>query len=126
MQLTGVALGGMTIQPPETKEEDRITEFDVNASGKPAVGQLMKYGTLNKDKTVKDGPARATVDDSLKWGIRWLAAKRTRITNSGGKLRDWWGSTGALKRYNGEKGKEVSYPLSIQKLYEEGKKLKRE
>ena len=125
MQLTPVALNAMTIQPKDTKKEDRVTENDANASENAAAAQRMNYGTLNEGHTVEnytvtDGPTDGNVDDSLKWGIRWLIAKRTKF-NGTVTIRDWWGTKSALRAYNGEEGKEVEYPLAVEKLYAEGK-----
>ncbi|MDE0087478.1 MAG: hypothetical protein OXU23_17280 [Candidatus Poribacteria bacterium] len=115
MQVREPALIGMNTNHPK-KEDDVHGEGlgDDYAGGRAGDGrQTMKYRV----------PTVVTIfDDSFKWGIRWLIAKRTRFNDSGAvKVRDWWDPTGAAKWYNREKGKQVSYPLSVEKLYAEGR-----
>lgn len=136
MHVTGVALNGMTIQPEGTPAENLKTENDVNATGlgdpdaegrytgTGANKQLMKYGTLNADGTVTGGPTDATVDDSFKWGIRWLISKYTKIPTIDGdvvtiRALGWWGEHGALSRYG--PSNDDTYADDIRSLYEEGR-----
>ena len=141
MQVTGVALNGMTIQPEGTPAEMLDTENDVNATelgdpdaegrytGTGANMQLMNYGTLNdghtvQEYTVANGPTDATVDDSFQWGIRWLISKYTRITEINGdvvtiRALGWWGDHGALSRYGPPN--DDTYADDIRGLYEEGR-----
>ena len=127
MQMTGTALNGMTTghekverdpdasalpegYDPDTYADDPENEpLDIDV-----VAPYMNYGT----------PTADTIDDSFKWGIRWLIAKRSvqldaervgyRITTI-----NWWGSNGAIKRYGDPKKK--TYAGDVQKLYEEGR-----
>lgn len=122
MQLTPKALNAMKTQTPAARKLKIITEYDAKALENGAAAQLMDYGTFNEEGTLEGGPTDGNVDDSLKWGIRWLIAKRTKFGDASVLvIRDWWGSTSALRAYNGEKGKEVEYPLVVEKLYAEGK-----
>lgn len=129
MRVTEGALDAMTIEPPIERGEDRkrVTVRDANASGNGIVNPFMDYGTLNEgytvnNYTVTDGPTNVTEDDSFKWGIRYLIAGRTKFTATlAVEIRDWWGPTGAVRWYNRQSGMEVSYPLSVEKLYAEGK-----
>ena len=122
MQVTGDPLIDMTTG------NGKSAKRDVNAADLPldyeggnlqlSVTPRMNYGTPTDD----------TTDDSFRWGIRWLIDKRTfhdYNTSTGYvfdvKVIDWWGPTGALKHYNGEDDKIVSYPASVEKLYAEGK-----
>ncbi len=115
MQVREPALIGMNTNHP--KKEDDVHGGGLGhdyAGGAAGDGrQTMKYRV----------PTVVTIfDDSFQWGIRWLIAKRTRFNDSGAvKVRDWWDPTGAAKWYNREKGKQVSYPLSVEKLYAEGR-----
>lgn len=122
MRVTETALNGMTTGTAD-KDPDASAlpeGYDPDTyDGEPLVLRIvappMNYGT----------PTVTTVDDSFKWGVRWLIAKRAIIDDTGGvysaRTITWWGRTGALKHYNGEPGKEVSYPSSVRKLYEEGR-----
>lgn len=130
MRVTGEALNAMTIEPPIKPGEDRkrVTERDANASEIGRINPFMDYGTLNEgytaeNYTVTDGPTNVTEDDSFKWGIRYLIAGRTKFPEIGGvvEIRDWWGPTGGVRRYNRQRDMEVSYPLSVEKLYAEGR-----
>ena len=121
MTVTQTALNGMKTG------DGNSAQRDVNAAALPldydggnlqlADTPRMNYGTPTDD----------TENNSLKWGIRWLIDKRTfqdytRIRGVFGvKVIDWWGPTGALKNYNGEEDKIVSYPASVEKLYAEGR-----
>ena len=127
MQMTGTALNGLTTDhgdverdpdasalpegyDPDTYADDPENEpLDIDV-----VAPYMNYGT----------PTADTIDDSFKWGIRWLIAKRSvqleaervgyRITTI-----SWWGSNGAIERYGDPK--KPTYAADVQKLYEEGR-----
>ena len=134
MRMTGGPLRDMTIQTPEARRVQRITQYSVNATGlgdpdadglytgTAANTQLMDYGTLNGD-TVENGPTAATVDDSFQWGIRWLIAKYTRIVNFNAhtiRARGWWGDNGAVREYNSQ-NTVPDYAAQVRGLYEEGR-----
>ena len=145
MRMTGGPLSDMTIQTPEDIENERIPQYSVNATGlgdpdetglytgTAANTQLMAYGTVNEDGTVANGPARATVDDSFQWGIRWLISRYTRIDDANVptiRALGWWNTTvqtengdiersGGIERY-GDQGDET-YEEDVKLLYQEGR-----
>ena len=144
MRITGGPLSDMTIQTPEDIKNKRIPQYSVNATrlgdpdetglytGTAANTQLMAYGTVNGN-TVENGPARATVDDSFKWGIRWLISRYTRIVDSNAytiRALGWWSTivqtengdierSGGIKRY-GDQGDDT-YEEDVKLLYQEGR-----
>ena len=115
MQLTPAALNGMTTNHAKRENDIHALALGHNYAGTVATAapRPMKYGT----------PTDNPVDNSFKWGIRWLIAKRVILAKGTNaiKIRDWWGPVGALRFYNGEKGNEVEYPAEVEKLYGEGK-----
>lgn len=144
MRMTGGPLSDMTIQTSEDIENERIPQYSVNATGlgdpdetglytgAAANTQLMAYGTVNGN-TVENGPARATVDDSFQWGIRWLISRYTRIDDPNVptiRALGWWNTTvqtengdiersGGIERY-GDQGDET-YEEDVKLLYQEGR-----
>ncbi|MDE0087479.1 MAG: hypothetical protein OXU23_17285 [Candidatus Poribacteria bacterium] len=94
---------------------------------------LMDYGTQNEDGTVEKAPTVTTVDDSFKWGIRWLIAKRTaqEYTESpaAGKKHvsevkriPWLTHDGTVKAYADSNGRTdgAEFVKVVRKLYAEG------
>ena len=149
MRITADTLLCMTTGTPETPTKERR---DVNASalgdpdsreeadgsttktiylgtylGDGDAAPLMDYGT----------PTVLTIDHSLKWGIRWLIAKRTHQVHTstpqegGGdpieavtevRRINWWVHDGAVRAYwisNGQGG--IAYLTDVRRLYAEGR-----
>lgn len=119
MQMTPVALNSMT------DGHDNVRR-DINARLIPS-GYDGEHLSMDAAPFMNyETPTDNTVDNSFKWGIRWLIDKRTdyqydRTRNQVHNIRiiDWWGANGAVKRYGDPNN--PTYVEDVQKLYEEGR-----
>ena len=137
MRVTSVATGGMT-----TGTQNDPAERDTDASVIPPGYDPDNLETLLSMTTTPfmnyGAPAIVTVDDSFKWGIRWLISKYTdheynRAQDKVYSVRalGWWSTTvqtengdteersGGIKRY-GDQGDET-YEEDVKLLYQEGR-----
>lgn len=146
MGITAETLLCMTTGTSEGTPENPKERRDVNARAlcAQAVGDttylggadaapLMDYGMQNEDGTVEKAPTGTTVDDSFKWGIRWLIAKRTtqEYTESpaAGKKHvtevkriPWLAHDGTVKAYADSNGRTdgSEFAIDVRRLYAEG------
>lgn len=144
MGMTTNALNRMTTGHTDVERDvnasalDDQVKGDKTYSGGGDAAPLMDYGTRNQGGTVEDAPAVTTIDDSFRWGIRWLIAKRTQqehrsIPAEDGKPAreevsqvrriNWWVPDSAVRAYadsNGQSG-DVNYVTDVRRLYAEGR-----
>ena len=145
MKMTAGALNGLKISTPGEHDVDASAlpegydpdTYADNPKNKPlvldVVAPRMKYGTLkekeNEDDpdTYENEPTVDTVDESLKWGIRWLIAKCT-LQLDAERVRyklirlDWWSTDdtrGVVARYGDSK--DLTYEEDVELLYKEGR-----
>ena len=136
MRVTSVATGGMT-----TGTQNDPAERDTDASAIPPGYDPDNLETLLSMTTTPfmnyGAPAIVTVDDSFKWGIRWLISKYTdheynRAQDKVYSVRalSWWNTTvqtengdiersGGIERY-GDQGDDT-YEEDVKLLYQEGR-----
>lgn len=117
MQVTDEAKKSLEGNIETYKERDWNWSVPPDADGDYPVGDSDSQPFLNYS-----GITDTTEDASLKWGIRWLYAKKSRGL-AGSKpdtLRPVWDNwTTTLENYNGEPDKE-QYAIDIMTLYQSG------
>ena len=118
MQVTNTAkkdLMGIIVPPATLPPKDWNWRTLPDTDGDyPETGQAELHYTHVSD---------ITAAESLKWGIRWLYAKKSRAVNGSksGTFRPIWDNwTTTLENYNGEASK-VQYAIDVMALYRSGK-----